>query len=78
MDAESVDIALALRLFIELLPTPVCERCGEVGFDVKAQLCRTAYADRRENVSPVLCPVCAEEYHDYWDAMWDEYNAARG
>lgn len=78
MLTERVDAVLAKRIFDELPPTPVCERCGAVGFDVKVQVCRSAYADPRENVCPVYCPVCADDYHAYWDSLWDEYNASRG
>ena len=25
----------------------------------------------------LLCEDCAKEYHDYWQEMWDDYNASR-
>lgn len=52
-----------------------CARCGDVGESVVKQECRTAYADERRNITPVLCPLCAEEYHDYWDSLWADYYA---
>lgn len=24
-----------------------------------------------------LCRPCAKDHHDYWDAMWEEYNLSR-
>lgn len=55
-----------------------CQRCEAVGPDVNERPCMTAYADPKENVKPVLCDLCAQEYLDYWTAMWDEYNRSRG
>jgi len=28
------------------------------------------------NVPSWLCRECAKEYHDYWDAMWEEHRYA--
>lgn len=78
VQACEIDLALALSLYADLPPAPACERCGEVGLHVTKQPCRTAYAEAASNVSPMLCPACSEEYHDYWDNMWDEYNRGRG
>lgn len=40
---------------------------------------RTAYhwngKGEDPNQSPILCDECADEYHDYWDEMWDDYYA---
>lgn len=52
-----------------------CERCGSP--QAKRQPCRTAYADPKENREPILCCNCAEEYHEYWDALWAEYYAGQ-
>jgi hypothetical protein len=62
---------LALRALTE-----GCERCG--AFGATRQPCRTSYADPKENVSPLLCAPCAEEYHDHWDSMWAEYYSGSG
>ena len=53
-----------------------CERCGAPGATL--QPCRTAYCDPKENISPLLCLPCAEEYHDHWDCMWAEYYSGSG
>lgn len=55
-----------------------CERCGAVAPDVNKRQCMTAYADPKENVDPVLCDLCAQEYFDYWTELWDEYFRSRG
>jgi len=36
----------------------------------------TAYADPKENQPVMLCNGCAEEYYDYWKAMWKEARGA--
>lgn len=48
-----------------------CQACGATG--ASKQPSRTAYPDPESNTCPVLCPPCAQEYHDYWDCMWGEY-----
>ena len=55
-----------------------CERCQAVAPDVRLRECMTAYADPKENVRPLLCDLCAQEYFDYWDSLWKEYNSSRG
>ena len=53
-----------------------CDRCGAPG--ATRQPCRTSYADAKENVSPMLCAPCADEYHDHWDERWAEYYSGSG
>lgn len=67
-----------------------CERCEKEKPDVKKRSSMTLYQgedwDLDENdepylikdSGPVLCDDCHEEYVDYWQMMWDEYNASRG
>lgn len=53
-----------------------CERCG--AYPAERQPCRTCYSDHKENIAPMLCPACAEEYNDYWDEMWADYYSGSG
>ena len=43
--------------------------------EVRSEGCRTQYADQSMNKDPHLCRAHASEYHDYWDAMWEELYA---
>ena len=54
----------------------VCERCYGAK-DVELRPSMTAYADPDENRPQLLCPVCADEYSEYWKNQWAEYNAGR-
>lgn len=56
--------------------THICERCG--AYPAERVPCRTAYADAKENESPMLCAPCAEEYNDYWDERWADYYNGSG
>jgi len=61
-----------------------CEDCGSTeGVELEAG--RSAYNFDGEsgsiedpNRGLMLCREHARQHHDYWDAMWDEYNASRG
>lgn len=50
----------------------VCEHCKEEK-EVRVGPVRTAYADDKQNVAPVLCAECMEAYNQHWDEMWEEY-----
>jgi len=57
-----------------------CLGCGTrhgLGFEPS----RTAYhrdsGEPDPNADILLCGVCAEHHHEYWDDMWDEYYATR-
>lgn len=56
----------------------VCGRCGDSDSSVSLRPCRTAYAKPENNVDPLLCDRCAEDYAAYWDAMWYDYIESRG
>lgn len=56
-----------------------CENCGSLR-GVKLEPGRTAYhytGPRNTLTDPNrargYCRPCAEEYHAYWDSMWDDY-----
>ena len=35
--------------------------------------CRTRYSDQTRNINPILCEMCARDYNEYWDDMFDQY-----
>ena len=59
----------------------MCAHCGSRE-QVTLEDARTQYCETEENPDPnadiPYCRSCAEEHHEHWDEMWDEYNAGRG
>ena len=62
-------------------PKPKCDHCGSTE-DVKLEDSRTQRYWNGSGIDPnspiPYCRKCAEMHHDYWDAMWEEYNNSRG
>ena len=55
-----------------------CLRCGRRWgchiYPARSQYVRQdGSLDERKNVPVWLCPVCFEEYTEYWDELWQEY-----
>ena len=48
---------------------PVCERCGQFHPDCAPADVRTMYCTGPQP-QPWVCPLCLEEWNDYWDDMW--------
>jgi hypothetical protein len=53
-----------------------CGRCGSSA-GVEYEPTRTAYyfepGEPDPNVGAWLCRPCADEYHEHWDDMWNEW-----
>ena len=65
---------------VDLGANRMCGRCGSRD-QVKLESARTQYCpsetDPDPNADVPLCRPCAEEHHDYWNEMWNEYYAGR-
>jgi hypothetical protein len=71
-------------------PDAVCARCGAAE-GIQLEDARTEYAQPEPDFfdhligepppdpnAPVpLCRACAEEHHEFWDAMWQDYYEGR-
>lgn len=62
-------------------PKPKCDHCNST-VGVKLEDSRTQRywngSGMDPNSSIPYCCKCAEIHHEYWDAMWEEYNNSRG
>jgi hypothetical protein len=79
-EVPSSDFDAELAEALTWVAAHTCQRCGAVDAPsntVEREPCRTAYADDRLNISPLLCRECADEYHAYWDSAWADYNSGR-
>jgi hypothetical protein len=65
---------------------PKCEMCPHAFHrttihGLRCESSRTMYhwdgTGKDPNRSLLLCRQCAILHHDYWDEMWDQYNAGR-
>lgn len=58
-----------------------CENCGSFhGLHHPPSMTCYAWDGKGENpnATPKLCLDCAEDYGEYWEAMWAEYYAGQG
>ena len=81
-------LAHLLFLFAQFLwrSIPRCEKCTVVFhrttfFGLSYEESRTMYHWNGEGKDPnahlLLCSECAILHHEFWDDMWDQYNAGR-
>ena len=72
--------SLLSRYFQRIASGHICEHCSTV-FGLDHEESRTMYHWEGEGEDPnrslLLCRQCAILHHDFWDEMWDQYNAGR-